>query len=492
MILGGDNRELDRDAPRSTLDDLFRRAGVRNPQGMALIDPPNREAFTDGVPQRFSYAEADRAISALAARLRQLGLPTDAVVAMQLPNTVESVITLLGVLRAGMIAVPLPLLWRKLDMVAALASVGARAIITSSRIGSTRHVEIAMQAAAELFPVRYVCSFGLDLPDGVVPLDDVFAADQRDFAQPSARPGNAATHVAIVTFNMAADGLAPVMRNHMELIAGGMAVFLEGAMTQDATILSTIPLGSFAGLAVSLLPWLLSGGTLSLHHGFDPETFAAQCRGHDAGVVVLPGPAVAPLAQAGHLDKLQSIFALWRSPERIATSGPWRGDAALLDVASFGEIGVLATRRGANGLSLPFRCDATTETVRTAIGTLALRGPMVPKQGLQSIGTVDAAGFVDTGTPCRFERDSQSVAVTSPPGGITAVGGYRFRQRDLDWQVAQADPAATIVALPDAALGQKLAGASPDRQAMIAQLQALGVNPLIPGAFRPRKAANAA
>jgi len=206
MILGGKNRELDgaADAPRPTLDDLFRRAGVRKAQSPALIDPSNREAFTDGAPRQLSYAQADRVISALAARLRGLGLQTDTVVALQLPNTVESVITLLAVLRAGMIAAPLPLLWRKHDMVAALSLIGAKAIITSSRIGSARHVEVAMQAAAELFPIRYVCGYGRDLPDGVVPLDGLFAADQRSFVQASARLGNAPAHVAIVTFDVAA------------------------------------------------------------------------------------------------------------------------------------------------------------------------------------------------------------------------------------------------------------------------------------------------
>ena len=120
MILGG-NHELDNaaGADHTTLDALFRRAGVRNADAVALADPPNRENVCGGAPRWLTYAQADRAISAMAARLRQLGLPTDAVVAMQLPNTVESVIALLGVLRAGMIAAPLPLLWRKQDIVVA-------------------------------------------------------------------------------------------------------------------------------------------------------------------------------------------------------------------------------------------------------------------------------------------------------------------------------------------------------------------------------------
>ena len=91
MILGEINRAS---GITTTLDDLFRRAGVRHPEAPALADPPNRQSFTDGEPRTLSYAQADHAISAVAARLRSFGLPTDAVVAMQLPNTVDSIVAL--------------------------------------------------------------------------------------------------------------------------------------------------------------------------------------------------------------------------------------------------------------------------------------------------------------------------------------------------------------------------------------------------------------
>jgi hypothetical protein len=47
----------------------------------------------------------------------------------------------------------------------------------------------------------------------------------------------------------------------------------------------------------------------------------------------------------------------------------------------------------------------------------------------------------------------------------------------------------TIIALPDALLGQRLAGDAPDRAATAALLLANGANPLMIGAFRPRIAA---
>ncbi len=81
-----------------TLDDLFRRAGVRHPQANALADPPDRARIDGSSPRALTFTQADRATSAFAARLRGLGLQADAIVGLQLPNTVESVIALLGVL----------------------------------------------------------------------------------------------------------------------------------------------------------------------------------------------------------------------------------------------------------------------------------------------------------------------------------------------------------------------------------------------------------
>ncbi len=185
----------------------------------------------------------------------------------------------MGVLRAGMIAAPVPLLWRKREMVAALGRIGAKVIVAAARIGTTPHAEIAMQVAAELFSIRHVCSFGSNLPDGVVPLDDVFAPGTLNFLQPPSRPGNAATHVAVVTFDVGADGIIPVARNHIELIAGGLGPYLVSGAALDSNILSAITPGSFAGVALSVVPWLLGGGTLTLHRAFDPDVFVEQRRG---------------------------------------------------------------------------------------------------------------------------------------------------------------------------------------------------------------------
>ncbi len=493
----------------ATLDDFFRRAGVHDPDALALIDPPNRESFTDGPARSLTFGAADRAISSLAARLRALGLPTDSLVAMQLPNTVDSIIAFLGILRAGMIAVSLPLLWRHHEIAAALNSVSAKAILTTSRVGAADHASIAMETAAEVFPIRHVCSFGDDLPDGTVGLDNIFDADASEFPQTSVRPGFAAAHLAAVTFGFDAKGIVPMARSHAELTAGGLAPFLECGAPPGENFLSTIPISSFAGIAVSLMPWLLSGGSLHLHHGFDPDTFGTQLRALQGGVVILPAPAMIALEQSGFLsDTNLTLNSLWRAPERLAAAGPLAGGASVVDVAAFGDIGIVAARRDGNGMPAPIPHGAASaprgaggaitvvETARSEAGTLMLRGPMVPTRAFPPapdegptprLGS-DKGGYRDTGYACRLDRSTQSLAITAPPAGLVAVGGYPFGQSAIEARIAKADTAATIVALPDTDLGQRLAGTTADRNRLQAELRSAGVNPLISGAFRPRRA----
>jgi hypothetical protein len=131
------------------------------------------------------------------------------------------------------------------------------------------------------------------------------------------------------------------------------------------------------------------------------------------------------------------------------------------------------------------------ETVRTRLGTLALRGPMTPQPFPPGTEAGEAPdGFLDTGYTCRLERDG--LTVTGPPGGILVVGGFRFSQQSLDAELAGLDPAATLIAVPHGILGQRLAGAAPDPSAARAALHERGVNPLIANAFRVRDQANAA
>jgi hypothetical protein len=307
----------------------------------------------------------------------------------------------------------------------------------------------------------------------------------------------------------------PVARSHVELLAGGLAVLLEGGLAQDASILSAIAPSSFAGMCLTLLPWALCGGTLVLHHPFDPGTLRGQAREERCDTLILPGPVAFRFAGAGAfaVQGPASVIAAWRAPERLVASPVWReSDIVLVDVAIFGEAGLAPARRGPGGKPSPMHAGpvlaprgssdgvVVAELTRTDVGTVALRGPMVPHYsfppGIEVSGLpyfkIGPGGLVDCGYTCRIDSVTNAIVVTGPPSGIVSIGGYRFPLHDLQEIVTRVDSRATVAALPDPIVGQRLIGNAADRETMQAALNLVGVNPLIVAAFRDRSGMAAA
>jgi len=494
-------------AASPTLDALFRRILARQPDAPALIDPADKLRVTGQPPRRLTFAQADRAISALAAHFVEAGLPRHSVIAVQLPNTVEFALTVLAAHRAGLIVALLPQLWRHADLTVALNRIGARAIVSCARIDGVSHADLAMNAAVEAFSIRHVCGFGTDLPDGMIALDDVIA---NGFATAPAGAIDA-RQAAIISFDVTATGLIPVPRTHLNLIAGGLAIFLESGMVAGSRLLSAQIMSSFAGLSASLTCWLLSGGTLALHHPFDADVLLRQLAELHCDTLIAPAAMAMRLNEDDSLRQapaLQDVIALWRAPEQVASSPAWSNRRVrLTDVYLFGEVGLFGAQRQDDGHAAaimpgPFgapRSDPQSpiagEIVLTGSGTLALRGSMVP---LPAYAARDAesgrrdvvADHVDTGYAARLERGSGALCITAPPPGLMTVGGYRFRADDLQAWARRLGDGAMLTALPDRISGYRLAGRAEDNGRARTALSELGLNPLMVEAFRDRSEPN--
>jgi hypothetical protein len=491
-------------APSPTLDGLFCRILGRQPNALALVDPADKPRVTAQPQKRLTYAQADQAISALAAHFIETGLPANSVIAVQLPNTVEFVLTVLAAHRAGLVVALLPQLWRQAELTVALNRTGARAIVTTSRIDGVSHADLAMNAAAEAFSIRQVCGFGSDLPEGMTSLDAVITD------APAASPiTQDARRAAIVSFDVTSDGLRAVARTHLSVIAGGLVTFLESGMPQGATILSALGPSSFASLASGLVPWLLSGGALVLHHPFDGDAFERQVNEQACNVLVAPAPLALRFAESGtmaQMPTLRNVVGLWRAPEQVASSEPWpSGQIRLTDIYLFGEAGLFGARRDDDGAPAPIlpgpygapRSVANSavagEILLTPKGTLGLRGPMVPvaayapsELASNLLVAQPPMDYVDTGYAARQDRSTGAILITAPPSGIMAVGGYRFLAQDLQEWAKRLGQGAMLTALPDRLCGHRLAGRANNNARAREALAELGLNPLMVEAFRDR------
>jgi hypothetical protein len=167
-------------------------------------------------------------------------------------------------------------------------------------------------------------------------------------------------------------------------------------------------------------------------------------------------------------------------------------------------VGLVAARRGPSGQPVPLPLGSVTaprdsggglpvaELSATQLGTLGLRGPMVLHHnfppGTERAGlphfAIGPEGMIDTGYACERVDATRTLVVTAPPSGIVNVGGYRLPLRDLQDVVGRIDAAASLAAMPDPLVGQRLVGHAADRHTMRAALGAVGVNPIVISAFR--------
>jgi hypothetical protein len=362
-----------------------------------------------------------------------------------------------------------------------------------------------MNAAAEAFSIRHVCGFGHDLPEGMASLDRAIS-DESTTSRAVTQDGRRA---AIISFDVTAEGFRAVPRTHLNLIAGGLALSLESDLPQGANVMSAFAPCSFAGLTSSLVVWLLTGGTLALHHPFDGDVLEQQIKEDSCDVLIAPAQLALRLAEtdmASRLPGLRHVVGLWRAPEQVASSPAWTDQrAALTDVYLFGEAGLFCARRGPDGLPVPIPSGphGTPREVKgssiagdvflTARGTLALRGPMVavaayaPTAPLgDSLMAPPPRDFVDTDYAARLDRSTGAICITAPPSGIMAVGGYRFLSQDLQEWARRLGQGALLTALPDRLSGHRLAGRAQDNARAREALTELGLNPLMVEAFRDR------
>lgn len=419
----------------ASLEQLLSHNARRTPDALALLDPPDRPRFTDSGPRRLTYAQLERTVSAAAQRLDELALPPGSVVGLQLPNTGEAIVMLLAVMRARLIAALLPLRWREADIGSALHSVDAAALITCQRIGTVEHAHIALAVALEVTCVRYLCGFGPTLPDGFVPLDDVFETDGHLSTENQSR--QTPCPIGVITFDRQSRGPVPFARSHIELFAGGLAVMMEARLQRGATILSTIATGSFAGLASAVIPWLLTGGALALHHPFDPEVFREQLRDEAADAIVIPQAILEPLLADEHVwngTTAPTVLSLWRPPAQQASAPSLAIPSRLVDVVALAEWAVVPMRRDAGAAPALLRPGAWTPSGavegtpallrlgQTPHQTVAIGGAMTPHEpfssGAQAFRYTEE-GLVETGiawprTGDSFHSNRSAASLESP------------------------------------------------------------------------------
>ena len=270
-----------------TWDSLFSGWVRACPDKLALADPPNRESVDGQHPRRLTWAEIDHEVDRVSGLLTEAGIQRGDVVAVQLPNTVELVITLLAIARLGAIATPFPVTFRRHEVIVLGRHVGIKGFVTTGRVGNHYVAKEVVEWARLIPTLQVVCSFGTELPAaGVVPLH------QRSATPPRRRNADPNEVVTICWTSGTESTPKAVPRAHYDWLAIARICVTAPKLTADDVILNPFPVTNMAGIGGMMLPWLISGSVLVQHHPLDLKVFLGQIAKERANYTVAPPHAL--------------------------------------------------------------------------------------------------------------------------------------------------------------------------------------------------------
>jgi long-chain acyl-CoA synthetase len=325
--------------PPGHLAQLLTRAAAQHPDRVALVEVASG--------RRVTWAALDAEVDRVARGLNASGLVAGYRVVIALSNRVEFVTTYLGVLRAGLVAVPVNPRSATGELVRMVADCGARLVVADTGTVTTVRqavagLEDALVGADEelrrrtVVP-RIVVVGALAVP-GERTYDDLLAASASD--GPGAPPPGDPEALAVLLYTSGTSGRPrAAMLSHRALLANiEQAARVDPPMlTGDDVVFGVLPLFHVYGLNAVLGLVLRQQARLVLVEGFDVETSLAVI-GSEA-VTVLP---VAP-----------PVFAYWMSVpdlrERLAGVRLVLSGSAPLSpelVASFSERSGVAVHQG--------------------------------------------------------------------------------------------------------------------------------------------------
>ncbi len=287
---------------------LFEAAAARDPAAPALIDPPNRAVIAGGEPLALDWRAVREHALAMAAWLRAEGVGEGDVVLMQVPNTVESVLCLLGIAAIGAIASPVPMQYGPHELRGIAAAVTPRVFVSAEQFRGDDPA-----AARNAVVPAGVRSLSL----GPRRMQTLTFAEHAALAAPSA------DDVFTLCWTSGTTGTPKaVPRSHNQWRAQTVAVLGMG-LEPGMRMLCPFPLVNMASLSGFFYPWLELGGTLLLHHPLDLPVFLSQISDGQVAYTVVP-PALLNLL----LKQRELLAAHDLSVLRIVASGsaplsPW-------------------------------------------------------------------------------------------------------------------------------------------------------------------------
>jgi len=201
--------------------------------------------------RRWSYAEADAQVDALAAGLIELGLRPGARLALLLPNLPEFILTLFAAARAGLFVVPISVRCTKDELTSFLAKTRSQAIVAPSDPATLKgldHLTMIHNSRSELPELEHVISFGTKHKD-VLPWEALVLSNA---AALESRSKPADPFAILHTMGSSGEPRGAVLK-HSSLVRNAADIAARMKCTPDDVFLGAPPFSNTFGMTPTCL-----------------------------------------------------------------------------------------------------------------------------------------------------------------------------------------------------------------------------------------------
>jgi fatty-acyl-CoA synthase len=242
----------------SSLDALLHKQASAYPENI----------FLQHEEERWTYAEAEHEVEALATGLQGLGIEQGDRFAIILPNIPAFVLALFAGSRVGAILVPIYVRRSPAEVLTRLSKTRPKAVLTSSdaSIGEDdNHLEMLLDMHGDIPDVEHIITLEKEGP-GIVPWSEL-KVQQESLKTGKRKPNDPAAIVH--TLGSTGDPRGAIL-THGGLLRNAAGIAETLACTQDDIFLGAVPFSNTFGLTATILACAVSGAQLVSMKRYNP------------------------------------------------------------------------------------------------------------------------------------------------------------------------------------------------------------------------------
>jgi fatty-acyl-CoA synthase len=225
--------------------------------------------FLRNKDERWTYAEADHEVNALAVGLQELGIEQGDRLAIILPNMPAFVLALFAGARAGAILVPINIRRSPPEILARLSKTRPKALITSSGAANEaedNYLEMVLDLRGDIPELEHIIS--LDKDGASILLWSELTAQEGSLRSLKRKTKDPA--VIVHTLGSTGESRGAIL-THSGLLRNAAGIAETLACTQDDVFLGAVPFSNTFGLTATILACTVSGAQLVSMKRYNPS-----------------------------------------------------------------------------------------------------------------------------------------------------------------------------------------------------------------------------